>query len=133
MSGRRTCWVHGIPDCSPLLNGCSRLTEGHEPPQAVRELNSGQAGALRVLYRLREGVTSRDVAAELWPNHPAWTAAPRLTGRGVSLPDRAGKLLWELGRRGLCTGRGSVPRRWTITQAGIDTLDHHHDPQEPRP
>lgn len=24
---RRRCTVHLIPDCSPLLNGCTRLTE----------------------------------------------------------------------------------------------------------
>jgi len=25
---QRLCPVHGMPDCSPLLNGCSELTNG---------------------------------------------------------------------------------------------------------
>lgn len=26
----RLCPIHGIPDCSPLLNGCTELTRGNE-------------------------------------------------------------------------------------------------------
>ena len=34
---RIVCPEHGIPDCSPLLNGCSKVIEAHRAAEQPRE------------------------------------------------------------------------------------------------
>ena len=34
MADRIVCPEHGIPDCSPLLNGCSKVIEAHRVAEA---------------------------------------------------------------------------------------------------
>lgn len=39
------CPVHGIPDCSPLLNGCSRVTQHYRASQDPETEIGPQNGA----------------------------------------------------------------------------------------
>ena len=36
MSEHRICLIHGIPDCSPLLNGCPVVTDPALVPEGVK-------------------------------------------------------------------------------------------------
>jgi hypothetical protein len=83
------CPEHGIPDCSPLLNGCSRVN------RIVAEYADLD----------RRGLIERLVAAEDVCRMYAWSAAPARTER-----EKAAMQLWmrwldQAGREAVDVGR----------------------------
>lgn len=58
---RAICPVHGIPDCSPLLNGCSILTRGDQMDEYQTQVGRGDRVLAEVAFEDLE-----KVAAALW-------------------------------------------------------------------